>query len=123
MSAWNNAMAGLQTATDHVNRIDPEYLETALQALFAVATRQELLNVDHLRAELNKPGGPGVPSRSHGCALGSVMRAAAAKSRRWTEPSGLPFKRSERPVTHGEPRPLWRSLIFRGAAGNNGKQG
>ena len=67
--------------------------------------------MDALRVELNKEGGPGVPTRSHGCALGGVMRAARKLG--WIEHTGLPFQRSKRPVTHGEPRPLWRSLLYK----------
>lgn len=106
--AWDKAVEGMQAASDHVGRVDPWWKEQARQGIYDSARRCKLVFIDDIHDQLNAMG-IGVPTRSHGCALGALMNEAHKNG--VIEPTGMK-RRSSRSASHADLRPVWRSLIF-----------
>lgn len=105
---WDLAKKGMRQAYDHVRKTDPGWIDAAREAIYRTALRCRYFIIDDVHDQLAAMGAA-MPTAAHGCALGALMNEA--KKNRWMVGTGEK-RRSGRPLTHGDLRPVWRSLIF-----------
>src|SRR5262249_2390458 len=106
--AWDRAKDGMRRASEHVGKVDPGWKDEARMAIFAAAKRCKMLIIDDVHDQL-KAAGVGIPSNSHACALGHLM--TEAKDNGYIESTGK-HRRSGRPSSHADMRPMWKSNVF-----------
>lgn len=106
LSAYQLGEAGRELAYEHAS---DEWKELAFAAVEAVARKHPFFIADHVWEELG--GDP--PNRSLGSAMGGIF--VRAQKAGVIERVQSTYRRSERPLTHGKPLPVWHSCIFQGA--------
>lgn len=95
--------AGIQTATDHADRVCPEWKEQAYQALVAYATTHPTFTIEQLRQSLNGQLADPPSLRAWGGIAQRARRANIIEHFGWTE--------AEDPAVHCNVIRVWKSLI------------
>lgn len=94
--------AGIQTATDHADRVCPEWKEQAYQAIVAYATTHPTFTIEQLRQSLNGQLADPPSLRAWGGIAQRARRAGIVEHFGWTE--------AEDPAVHCNVIRVWKSL-------------